>query len=185
MGKNGIRVGDWVEINGIGGEGVETGLFRTVMLETGNWTDKGHPTGRRITLMNSFAVRGQYFNFSTTGQWMWDEITVTIPPSENSYRVIELIHNAVLKQTENDARLASQEWKRVTRRNSLGQFTAASSIDMRPGIHGIDLVVRYVTRASGRFEVRNRLYQCVIDLLHTSIPPRASVEQLQPGASPE
>ena len=79
MGKNGIRVGDWVEINGVGGEVVEIGLFRTAMLETGNWTDKGHPTGRRVTFINSFAIKGQYFNFSTTGQWMWDEIEVTFP----------------------------------------------------------------------------------------------------------
>ena len=72
MGKNGIRIGDWVEINGVGGEVVEVGLFRTALLETGNWTDKGHPTGRRVTFMNSFAVTGQFFNFSTVGQWMWD-----------------------------------------------------------------------------------------------------------------
>ena len=79
MGKNGIRVGDWVEINGVGGEVVEIGLFRTALLETGNWTDKGHPTGRRVTFINNFAVTGQYFNFSTAGQWMWDEISVNVP----------------------------------------------------------------------------------------------------------
>jgi len=171
MGKNGLRVGDWVEINGIGGEVVETGVFRTVLLETGNWTDKGHPTGRRITLMNSFAVKGQYFNFSTTGQWMWDEITVTVPPREDTYRVIELIHKAVLSETESDAKLAEQEWTRVVKQNRLGQFTAAAAVDMRPGIYGLDIIVRYVTRASDRFEVRNRLYQRVIDLLHNPATP--------------
>ena len=35
MGKNGIRIGDLVEINGVTGEVVELGMFYTVLLETG------------------------------------------------------------------------------------------------------------------------------------------------------
>ena len=167
MGKNGIRVGDWVEINGVGGEVVEIGLFRTALLETGNWTDKGHPTGRRVTFINNFAISGQYFNFSTTGQWMWDEITVNIPPSIDSYKTIEAIHNTVLKQTERDAKLAEQEWQSTTRLNGLSQFKATPSVDMRPAAAGVDIVVRYVIRAGDRFEMRNRLYQSVINLLQT------------------
>jgi len=168
MGKNGIRVGDWVEINAVGGEVVEVGLFRTALLETGNWTDKGHPTGRRVTFINSFAIKGQFFNFSTTGQWMWDEITVSIPPGSDSQTTIELIRDAVLKETQADARLAEREWRRVTPQSSvaLSHFTADPAVDMRPGGSGIDVVVRYVTRASYRFDVKNRLYTCVINLLH-------------------
>src|SRR5437762_2671185 len=79
MGKNGIRLGDWVEINGVSGEVVQLGMLRTVLLETGNWTDAGHPTGRRVTFTNSFATAGHYFNFSTSGQWLWDELVVTVP----------------------------------------------------------------------------------------------------------
>jgi small-conductance mechanosensitive channel len=171
MSKNGIRVGDWVEINGVGGEVVEIGLFRTAMLETGNWTDKGHPTGRRVTFINSFAIKGQYFNFSTTGQWMWDEIAVSIPADDDTYEMIELIRKAVLKETEKDALLAEQEWKRVSRQNGLGvsQFTATPAVGLRPSASGIDIIVRYVTRASDRFELRNRLYQCVINLLHKTL----------------
>lgn len=170
MGKNGIRVGDWVEINGVGGEVVEIGIFRTAMLETGNWTDPGHPTGRRVTFLNGFAIKGQYFNFSTTGQWMWDEIKLTIPAADNTYEIIELIHKAVLQETEKDTRLAEEEWKRVTRRSGLSPLTAGPAVDLRPGASGIDIIVRYVTRASDRFEVRNRLYQCVIGLLHKPPP---------------
>ena len=81
IGKNGIHVGDWVEINGVAGEVSEVRLFNTTLLETGTLADKGLPTGRRITFMNGFAIRGQYFNpFANAGQWMWDELTVS-PPS--------------------------------------------------------------------------------------------------------
>ena len=173
MGKNGIRVGDWVEINGVGGEVVDIGLFRTTLLETGNWTDKGHPTGRRVTFVNKFAISGQYFNFSTSGQWMWDEISVNIPPGEDTYKMIEAIHTAVVKETEKDADLAEEEWHRATKQHGLSQFSAAPSVDMRPAGAGIDIIVRYVTRAGDRFEMRNRLYQAVIGLLHQ---PETAVE---------
>jgi small-conductance mechanosensitive channel len=166
MGRNGIRVGDWVEINGVGGEVVEIGLFRTVLLETGNWTDKGHPTGRRVTFINNFAIAGQYFNFSTTDQWMWDEITVNIPPGADTYKTIESIHDAVVKETEKDASQAELEWQKTTHQNGLSQFKATPSVDMRPAGSGIDIVVRYVIRAGDRFDMRNRLYQSVINLLH-------------------
>jgi len=166
MGKNGIRVGDWVEINGVGGEVVEIGLFRTALLETGNWTDKGHPTGRRVTFINSFAITGQYFNFSTTGQWMWDEISVNVPAGEAGQKTIEAIEKAVVTETEKDTKLAEAEWKSSTRVHGLSQFSAKPSVDLRPAASGIDVLVRYVTRAGDRFEMRNKLYGAVLELLH-------------------
>jgi len=165
MGKHGIRVGDWVEINGAGGEVTEIGLFRTTVLETGNWTDKGHPTGRRITILNSFAIRGVYFNFSTAGQWMWDEISVSLPPADDAFALVDRIHKAVLEETAGDVKAAEEEWKRGTRQDGLSQFSATPSVNLRPTASGIDLLVRYVTRASERYEVRNRIYQRVVDLL--------------------
>jgi small-conductance mechanosensitive channel len=165
MGQNGIRVGDWVEINGVGGEVVEIGLFRTALLETGNWTDKGHPTGRRVTFINNFAITGQYFNFSTAGQWMWDEITLNVPPSEESGKLIEEIHQTVLKETQEDARKAEAEWRGAAKASGLSQFSAEPSVDLRPAASGVDIVVRYVTRAADRFGMRNRLYEDTLALL--------------------
>jgi len=169
MGPNGIRVGDWVEINGVGGEVVEVGLFRTSLLETGNWTDKGHPTGWRVRFMNSFAVTGQFFNFSTVGQWMWDEISVNVPASEQTFQTIDAIRKAVQERTEKDVKLAEAEWKGATRQQQLGQFSAAPSVNMRPAASGIDILVRYVTRAGDRFETRNEINQTVIELLRKPI----------------
>jgi len=165
MGKNGIRVGDWVEINGVGGEVVEIGLFRTALLETGNWTDKGHPTGRRVTFMNTFAVTGQYFNFSTTGQWMWDEIRVNVPAGAAGEKTIGAIEQAVVSETQKDSKLAELEWQRSTKAHGLSQFAAKPSVGLRPAASGVDVLVRYVTRAGDRFEMRNKLYATVVGLL--------------------
>jgi small-conductance mechanosensitive channel len=167
MGKNGIRVGDWVEINGVGGEVVEISLFRTTLLETGNWTDKGHPTGRRVTFINNFAISGQYFNFSTAGQWMWDEIAISVPASADTYAMVELIQNSITEEGESDARLAEKEWRHASRQDGLRQFSAAPSVSLRPSASGVNLVVRYVTRASDRFEMRNRLYRRVVEVLQS------------------
>ena len=165
MGRSGIKVGDWVEIDGVGGEVVAVGVFRTWLLETGNWTANGHPTGRRVSFLNGFAIRGKYFNFSTSGQWMWDEIKVSIPPGARSYPLIEKIREATIKATEADAKMAEEEWKRVTHEVGAPQFSATPSVDMRPAGAGVDIVVRYVTRAGVRLETRNRLFETVVELM--------------------
>jgi small-conductance mechanosensitive channel len=171
MGRNGIRVGDWVEIDGTGGEVVEIGLFRTWLLETGNWTANGHPTGRRVSFLNGFAIRGKYFNFSTTGQWMWDEITVNIPPGEQTYPLIGKIQEAAVKATADDTKMAEAEWQRVTRDESLSQFSATPTVDLRPAGAGVDIVVRYVTRAGARLETRNKLFSAVVELMRDEKTP--------------
>lgn len=165
MGPNGIRVGDWVEIDSVGGEVVKLGVFRTWLLESGNWTANGHPTGRRVSFLNGYAIRGRFFNFSTTGQWMWDEIKVSIPPGAEAYPLIEKIRDAVVEATESDAQMAEGEWKRVTREEGLPQFSAKPSVDLRPAGAGVDIVVRYITRARVRLETRNRLYGSVVELM--------------------
>jgi small-conductance mechanosensitive channel len=166
IGKHGIHVGDRVEIDGVNGEVTEVGLFRTSMLETGNDSGTGHLTGRRITFLNSFAIRGKYFNFSTTGQWMWDEITIGIAATQDVHATAERIHKAVLEETEETARAAKQELERGARGDSLRGLSTDSVVSLRTSSTGIDIKVQYITRASERTEMRNRLYQHLIDLLH-------------------
>ena len=164
MGPNGVRVRDWVEIDGVGGEVVQLGLFRTWLLETGNWTAHGHPTGRRVSFLNGYAIRGKYFNFSTVGQWMWDEIKVSVPPGTSIHPLLKGIYEATVKITEADAKMAEAEWKRVTHEES-PQFSAMPSVNLRPAGAGVDILIRYITRAGVRVESRNHLFSMIVDLM--------------------
>jgi len=174
MGRNGLRVGDWVEINGVGGEVIEIGLLRTVLLEMGNWATTGHPTGRRVAFVNSFAIEGHYFNFSTAGQWLWDELQVTLPTSGDPYQTAQQIRQAVERVTETDASAAEQDWERVTKQYGMRPFSAKPAVDLRPGMAGLNVIVRYITRAPQRSEVKSRLFEAIVSLLHKPASTNAS-----------
>jgi small-conductance mechanosensitive channel len=191
MGKNGVRLGDWVEINGVTGEVVELGMFHTVLLETGNWTDLGHPTGRRVTFTNGFAVEGHYFNFSTSGQWLWDELQIVLPAGQNPYPVVEAVQKIVLEATSESAKQAEQEWKSATKSRDM-TVSAAPAINVKPVVGGVEISVRYVTRANERSLLRAKLNHAAVDLLgarpqsgpvsvpdvrHPAVPPEKSADQ--------
>jgi small-conductance mechanosensitive channel len=173
MGRNGIRVGDWVEINGVVGEVIEIGLLRTVLLETGNWTDTGHPTGRKVAFVNSFAIEGHYFNFSTAGQWLWDELQVEVAQGENPYPLVEAIQHLVEEETRSSVAQAEQEWqKSAGYRKSL---TVSPAIHLRPTAAGVEMQIRYITSANERYVTRSKLYEKIVGLLRGEAKPQDTV----------
>src|SRR5258707_7942636 len=165
MGRNGIRLGDWVEINGVSGEVTELGMFHTGRLETGNWSDSGHPTARRVTFTNSFAIQGHSFNFSTSGQWLWDELTVVVPPGQDPYPIVEAITQQVTQATADSARQADQEWQRAVPVQRAKSFSGTPGVNLKPLVAGVEISVRYITRANERYLVRAKLYHQAVDLL--------------------
>ena len=178
MGRNGIRVGDWVEINGVVGEVTEIGLLRTVLLETGNWTDTGHPTGRKVAFVNSFAIEGHFFNFSTAGQWLWDELQVLIPPGENPYPLVQAIQRLVEEETHASASQAEQELQKSAGKR-MHSLSVAPAIQLRPTAAGVEMQIRYITSANNRYVTRSHMYEKIVGLLHLEVKPQraAPVQQ--------
>ncbi|HEY2682262.1 MAG TPA: mechanosensitive ion channel domain-containing protein [Steroidobacteraceae bacterium] len=171
MGRNGIRLGDWVEINGVSGEVTELGMFHTVLLETGNWSDSGHPTGRRVTFTNSFAIEGHYFNFSTSGQWLWDQLQVVVPAGQDPYPIVDAITKQVTEVTQESSHQAEQEWSRAVPAGRGKVFSGQPGVNVKPVVGGVEISVRYLTRANERYMLRAKLYHAAVDLLGKAAPP--------------
>jgi hypothetical protein len=171
MGRSGIGVGDAVEIDGVQGDVIEIGVFRTTLLETGNWASSGHPTGRRVAFNNKYAISGRYFNFTTSGQWMWDEFVVGVPSGEDVPAVMARVQKAVTQATAKDAGMAETEWQHASGKRGLGLLSAVPAVNVRPVGGGAELVVRYVTRAAVRLEQRNAVAETVLESLQTAHTP--------------
>jgi small-conductance mechanosensitive channel len=182
MGEDGLRGGDWVEINGVVGEVLKVGLLHTVILETGNWTDAGHPTGRKVSFVNSYAIEGHYFNFSTSGQWLWDEIEVQVPGNADPYATSEALQKIAADETAANVQIAEGEWNGMASGGEKRTISAAPALSVRPTGGGIVVVLRYITRAKERFEVRARIYKAVVDLLREKEIPATAVSPPGPSA---
>ena len=118
---------------------------------------------------------------------MWDEIQVNVPAGMDADEVIGRMHDALKEELERDTTRADLEWRGVTGAKGLGQFSSAPTMDLRPAAAGVDLIVRFMTRASERFEHRNRLYQTVVKILSDgaapssgSVPAREIAEPAKP-----
>ena len=187
MGRHGIHVGDWVEINGVRGEVVEITLLRTVLLETGNWNEPGHPTGRKVSFLNRYAVEGCYFNFTTSGQWLWDEIRVLIPGGLDPYAIIARLEQAIEKETKRHAEAAHREWQRIAHGYSGKTFSALSNISLRTVSEGVEVVIHYISPAADRFDLRSRLSQTAVKLIREAKASAPAAEPAEPvlAASPE
>ena len=67
--------------------------------------------------------KGLYFesrplrNFSTTGQWLWDEIHLNVPSGGDPYEAAHKIGEIVERETRADAAEATKDWERVTQRS--------------------------------------------------------------------
>lgn len=96
---------------------------------------------------------------------MWDEIKVSVPPGAAVHALIKGIYDATVKATEADAKMAEAEWKRVTHEEGAPQFSAMPSVNLRPAGAGVDIVIRYITRAGVRVETRNHLFAMILELM--------------------
>jgi len=141
-------------------------MFKTVLLEVGTKASTGHPTGRSVAFMNKFAIENHYFNFSTSGQWLWDELQMTLPLTGDPYKMALAIRERVEQETTADAAAAESDWERVTRQYGTKASTAKPEVDLRPSINGLEVIVRYITRAPQRYVVKSRLFEAIVALIH-------------------
>jgi hypothetical protein len=118
-----------------------------------------------VAFSNSFAMERHYFNFSTSGQWLWDELQLTLPLSGDPYQTAQKIREIVERETQADAAEAAKDWQSVTHQYEAREFSAGPAVNLRPAISGLEVVVRYITRAPQRNAVKSKLFQAIVELL--------------------
>jgi hypothetical protein len=70
-----------------------------------------------------------------------------------------------VEATSQSAGEAEKEWKNAAHSRNVGALSAAPAINLKPVGGGVEIAVRYITRASERYAMRSRLYQAAVNLI--------------------
>ncbi len=90
-----FTIGDRIETGGIRGDVVDISLLRTKIMETGNWLNGDHNTGRIVTVSNAFIFKEPLFNYSRHLSYIWDEVDIPITYESDWKQAMILMTQAV------------------------------------------------------------------------------------------
>jgi hypothetical protein len=89
-----------------------------------------------------------------------------VPADQDPYPLLDAIEKAVVKETEANAVAAEKEWKNSASQYKVSSVSAAPTVNLRPTPAGVEIHVRYISRAQERSAIRARLNQTLVELLH-------------------
>jgi hypothetical protein len=90
---------------------------------------------------------------------------VLVPFDKDPNLIAEAIHGEVTAATAESVALAEQEWRRTAPGRRGKVFSATPALTVKPAVGGIEVAVRYITRAGERFQLRSKLFQSAVRLL--------------------
>jgi hypothetical protein len=96
-------------------------------------------------------------------------LQITVPADQDPYPLIEAIQATVTKETEASAKAAEQEWDRTGSHYRVRSVSPTPAVTLRPTPAGVEIHIRYITRAQERVAIRARLNQALVELLHHKV----------------
>jgi hypothetical protein len=97
-----------------------------------------------------------------------------VPYDRDASPIADTLFKEVVAATTDSSKQAEQEWKTTAPSRRGAQITATPGISIRPAVGGVEVAVRYVTRASERFNVRAKLYKSAVEILGQGKQPHAA-----------
>ena len=135
---------DRIESMGIKGDVIDIRLFKTTLLEIGNWVDAEQSTGRVVHLPNKFIFSEAIANYSRGFRYIWNEIKVLITFESDWERAKTLLRGIVDRHgAVHDAKT------REALKEASGRFLISYNI-MTPTVYtsvrdsGVLLTLRYL-----------------------------------------
>jgi small-conductance mechanosensitive channel len=184
-GRFGVKVGDWIELQGVRGEVVDIGLTKLTMMELGGEGGERDPTGRLLVVPNSVVFREKYANRAYGTSLGWDEIELSVSPDSDyrlaEKRLLEVVEEVFARYRD----VARAESREMERRFNIRMEPPRPQSRLKVDNDAVRLSVRYPVDARMRNQVADDISRRLLDSLKRDpsirlVPPKPPVLQPNP-----
>jgi small-conductance mechanosensitive channel len=153
------RIGDRVRVGEVVGDVMDISLFRTTVMEVGEWVKADQYTGRVVTVANRTVWVSPVYNFTKHWGYLWDEITLPITYESDWQRAAELILEHGQTYTEELQADAEAKLNRIIDRYPLKDTKVEPTLYLAMTDNWIEMTLRFVVDAQERRRVKDQLHR--------------------------
>ncbi len=160
-----LHPGDRVQMGKVRGDVIDVGLFRTTLLEVGEWVRGDLYTGRIVRVSNGTVIREPVFNYSSDFPFLWDELTVPVTHASDWRQAHALLLAAAEAETSGFAKDVTGAWQEMVRRYLIEDARLTPLVTVEANDNWLEFTVRYVTDYRGRRTTKNAITQRILEAL--------------------
>lgn len=154
-----FTAGDRVRLGGIKGDVVDISALRTTLMEVGEWVDGDQYTGRKVRVANSYIFSSPVYNYTSSFEFLWDELTIPVPFDSNLDLARQLLLEIAKKHTDHFIGDAEKSWNQMRREFKLEDASLENQVYLSLRENNVEISLRYVVDFQERREVKDKLYR--------------------------
>jgi small-conductance mechanosensitive channel len=157
------RVDDRVQIGEVAGDVIDIRMFRTTLLEIGNWVDADQSTGRIVHVPNGRVLSTEVYNATEGFGYVWHEIPVLVTFETDWKRAEELLRATLDATAGHTVEEATIRIRRAARSYKIRYTHLTPTVYVGVRDSGILLTGRVLVDARRRRAVDQQVWRTLLD----------------------
>ncbi len=143
-------IGDRIEMDDVQGDVMDIRLFKTTLLEIGNWVGGDQSTFRVAHVPNSSVFLRPVYNYTSDFQYLWSEVRVTVTFESDWEQAREIMVKHAHDASEQILDQARRKIREAARKYSIHYPNLTPIVYVRIAEAGVELALRYLTNVRRR-----------------------------------
>jgi len=143
-GRSGVQIGSRVEVDGVIGDVIDIGFFKTTVLEVGNLVYGRQSTGRLATIPNSQMISSNVFMSTESNPFVWQEVRLVVTFESDWQRAEEILREVAGEIHEEIAPELAQGFRLLERRYAFKYGALTPIVYLSHADYGVQLDLRFL-----------------------------------------